>query len=110
MEAGRQAQAVTEVTQPEVVKPYSSISEVIVQAVALNGQGARNEADMTVASADSATRVTYLALSTAGGMELRRGMVDRWPDRICAAVSLSALTSASKQPSNSCRKRAAGRH
>ncbi|MBB2964368.1 methyl-accepting chemotaxis protein [Methylobacterium sp. R2-1] len=68
MEAGHQVEALAEITQPEVIRRYSHISEIIVQAVALNRQGAQNEAETTVASADSATQVTYVAMAAALGL------------------------------------------
>jgi methyl-accepting chemotaxis protein len=65
MDAGRQPEALTEITRPEIVKLYSGLSEIITQGVALNRKGAQNEADTTVSNVDDTSRVTYVAMAIA---------------------------------------------
>lgn len=65
MDAGRQPEALTEITQPEIVRLYSGLSQIITQAVALNRKGAQDEADTTVSNVDETARVTYVAMVVA---------------------------------------------
>jgi methyl-accepting chemotaxis protein len=65
MGAGRQPEALVEITSQEIVKLYTALADIIGQAVALNRQGAQSEAEATVASADATSRVTYLAMAIA---------------------------------------------
>ncbi len=65
MSAGRQEDALKEIIKPEIVRLYSKLSEIIVQAVALNRRFAQDEAVNTVANADSAAQATYVAMAVA---------------------------------------------
>ena len=65
VDAGQPAAALTELTKPETVKFYTSLTDILAQDVALNRQGAQHDADASVASADAAATATAVAVGVA---------------------------------------------
>ena len=63
--AGQQQEASAELANPETLKVYTEIGEILAQAVSLNERGAQRDADASVSSADTATLTACIAVAVA---------------------------------------------
>lgn len=63
--AGQQQEASAELANPETLKVYTEIGEILARAVSLNERGAQRDADASVSSADTAALTAYIAVAVA---------------------------------------------
>ncbi|MDV2986187.1 UNVERIFIED_CONTAM: methyl-accepting chemotaxis protein [Methylobacteriaceae bacterium AG10] len=63
--AGQQQEASAELANPETLKVYTEIGEILAKAVSLNERGAQRDADASVSSADTATLTACIAVAVA---------------------------------------------
>jgi methyl-accepting chemotaxis protein len=65
LKAGRQQDALAELTRADVLQIYNDLGETLAQDVALNERGAQREADASVGNADAASLAAYVAVGSA---------------------------------------------
>ncbi|MFD6316813.1 methyl-accepting chemotaxis protein [Methylorubrum thiocyanatum] len=65
MERGERQEAMAELVGPSLMSLYSEAMDVMSQAIALNREGSRRDAEAAVISAETASMVTWIAMAVA---------------------------------------------
>jgi len=65
LDAGRQQDAVTELANPEMLKLFTEVGGTLAKGVALNQQGAQQDANVSIAHTESASIAAYLSVGMA---------------------------------------------
>ncbi|KAB7785132.1 methyl-accepting chemotaxis protein [Methylorubrum populi] len=65
MERGERQEAMAELVGPSLMSLYSEAMEIMSQAIALNREGSRRDAEAAVISAETASMVTWIAMAVA---------------------------------------------
>ncbi|MGW5958506.1 methyl-accepting chemotaxis protein [Methylorubrum thiocyanatum] len=65
MERGERQEAMAELVGPSLMSLYSEAMDIMSQAIALNREGSRRDAEAAVISAETASMVTWIAMAVA---------------------------------------------